>query len=294
MKFAEWQIDKIRSRLVAYRYKKGQNGRPRPWKGVLYDILMCPDTAHVFPEDGSHPEFKEEALRRFAAGTSILTPDKLEDLRVLLTKESFIKPKELEEAPYDIEEALALHGYLGSGSEDARDFPTKLPGSYVAEFRTKAIRDRVTLKITLDESGEFLHVEDSHERILNPKAGLFVEEDSFSSQARFSRKDNYKSFDQKRTGFGFVCTEANVLHLFLWGPVQKDLVSCVQVQPLKLSSQEPTFKLLRNGASLPSKYLSDESSNLPAYCHDVFRFITEEAFTKRGDIGEIVQWEQNA
>ena len=254
MKFAEWQIEKIRSRLVAYRYKKGQNGRPRPWKGILYDILMCPDTAHVFPKDGSHPEFKEEALRRFAAGTSIMSPDKLEDLRVLLTRKSFLNHKELDEAPYDIEEALALYGYLGSSSEDARDYLTKLPGSYVAEFRTEAIRDRITLKITLDESGEFLHVEDAHERIMNPKAALFVEEDSFSSQTWFSRKDDYRSFDQKRTGFGFVCTEANVLHLFLWGPVQKDLVSFVQVQPFKLSSQDLTFNLLRNGTSLPSKY----------------------------------------
>ncbi|KRT56572.1 hypothetical protein [endosymbiont of Ridgeia piscesae] len=130
MKFYDWQIDKIRSRLVAYRYKKGQNGRPRPWKGVLYDILMCPDTSHVFPEDGSLPEFKEEALRRFAAGTSVLTPDKLEDLRVFLVKEHFLKEKELDEAPYDVEEALALHGYLASNSDEARKLLTKLPGSY--------------------------------------------------------------------------------------------------------------------------------------------------------------------
>ena len=95
MRYSDWQIDRIRSRLVAYRYKKGNNGRPRPWKGVLYDILLCPDTDHVFPEDGSHPEFKEEALRRFAAGTSILTPDKIHDLRVFLAKEHFLKAIEL-------------------------------------------------------------------------------------------------------------------------------------------------------------------------------------------------------
>lgn len=294
MRYSDWQIDKIRSRLVAYRYKKGQNGRPRPWKGVLYDILLCPDTAHVFPEDGSLPEFKEEALRRFAAGTSILTPDKIHDLRLFLVKEHFLKEKELDDAPYDIEEALTLHGYLASNSEGARDVLAKLTGSYVAEFRSDAIRDRISLKISLDESGDFLHVEDNHERYLNPDAGMFSEMDRFVSPLTFTRKDAYKSFEQKRTGFGFVSTEANLLHLFLWGPVKKDMVSCVQVQPVKSSKQDPTFDLLRNGSSFPSEYLSGLRADLPVYCHDVFRFVTEEAFAQKGDPGEIIQWGQKA
>jgi hypothetical protein len=150
------------------------------------------------------------------------------------------------------------------------------------------------LKITLDASGDFLHVEDSHERHLNPDAGLFAEEDAFTSPLAFSRKDNYKSFEQNRTGFGFVCTEANILHLFLWGPVKKDLVSCVQVQPVKQSSDEPTFNLLRNAPSRPSEYLSDANADRPAYCYDVFHFTTEEAFARQGGKGEVVSWEQKA
>ena len=65
MKFTAWQIDKLIRGLHGYRVIRSVNGRPPPWKSVLDHLLLSPETAHQYLEDGSEPEFKEEALRRF-------------------------------------------------------------------------------------------------------------------------------------------------------------------------------------------------------------------------------------
>ncbi|MEW8508975.1 MAG: hypothetical protein AB2598_19980 [Candidatus Thiodiazotropha sp.] len=241
MRYSDWQIDRIRSRLVAYRYKKGNNGRPRPWKGVLYDILLCPDTAHVFPEDGSHPEFKEEALRRFAAGTSILSPDKIHDLRVFLVKEHFLKEKELEDAPYDIEEALTLHGYLASNSDEARAYLSKLPTHFEAERVGDGMKETFHLQFKRDPSGDYLLVQTIYER----------EVEQTFEHARLERKDDYKSCRQQRRGFGFVCTNQNLLYLFTHGPVKQDNLNYMQIALNEPSVKEETIRLMVSGLKVP-------------------------------------------
>ena len=227
--------------MVSYRYKRGRNGRPRPWKGVLYDILMCPDTAHVFPEDGSFPEFKEEALRRFAAGTSILTPDKLEDIRVLLTREKFLKAKELEDDPEDIEEALALHRYLATNAVEVRASLARLPSTYEAERSCTGMKETFRLELNLDPSGDFVRVENIYER----------EVEQSHHDAELEAKDGYKSCRQHRRGFGFVCTNNNLLYLFTHGPVREDLVTYVQLPLVQSSAEKDTSHYMVSGLDVP-------------------------------------------
>lgn len=227
--------------MVSYRYKRGQNGRPRPWKGVLYDILMHPDTAHVFPEDGSFPEFKEEALRRFAAGTSILTPDKLEDIRVLLTREKFLKPKELEDDPEDIEEALALHQYLAISAGEGRASLASLLSTYQAERSCTGMKETFRLELNLDPSGDFVRVENIYER----------EVEQSHHDAELEAKDGYKSCRQHRRGFGFVCTNQNLLYLFTHGPVREDLVTYVQIPLDQSSAETDTAHFMVSGVEVP-------------------------------------------
>ena len=67
MKFTAWQIDRLRRALHNYRISMGRNAQVLSWKVVLDRLLLCPATAHGYPEHGAEPEFKEEPLRRFAA-----------------------------------------------------------------------------------------------------------------------------------------------------------------------------------------------------------------------------------
>jgi hypothetical protein len=202
---------------------------------------MHPDTTHVFPEDGSFPEFKEEALRRFAAGTSILTPDKLEDIRVLLTKERFLKPKELEDDPEDIEEALALHSYLSSSSAEARGYLANLPRHFEAERVGDGMKEHFILKLNLDPSGEYFCVENIYEREVDPE----------SHNAGLEKKDDYKSCRQYRRGYGFVCTNQNLLYLFTHGPVRQDILNYVQVVLKEPLAEKESLQFMVSGLKVP-------------------------------------------
>ena len=241
MNFTDWQIDRIRSRLISYRYKKGKNGRGRPWKAIVHDILMCPDTAHVYPEDGSHPELKEEVLRRFGNGTETPQAHKLEDLRIFLIKERFLKEKELDDAPYDIEEALTLHGYLASHSEEARTYLEKLPTHFEAKRVGDGMNETFHLQFKRDPSGDYLLVQTIYER----------EVEQTFEHARLERKDDYKSCRQQRRGFGFVCTNQNLLYLFTHGPVKQDNLNYMQIALNEPSEKEETIRLMVSGLKVP-------------------------------------------
>jgi len=134
--YTEGQVDRIRSRLCAYRAQQGDGGRARPWKAVIDDILMSEVTAHQYPEDGSNPEFKEEALRRFAAGTSIPSQDKLEDIQALLTEKKFLSNEALTEGVWDYSMALSLRSLFGEAAR-GKDFLQALRGNYRSEVAVK-------------------------------------------------------------------------------------------------------------------------------------------------------------
>lgn len=133
MAFSVAQLDRIRTRLCAYRAQNGNNGRPRPWKSVLNDILMSEKTAHCYPEDGSEPEFKEEALRRFAAGTSIPSLDKVEDIQALLVEQKYLTKESLEEGVWDYSVALSLRNLFGE-AKYGRDLTKAFQGEFLAEI----------------------------------------------------------------------------------------------------------------------------------------------------------------
>ncbi len=279
------QIARLRSRLVAYRNRRGANGAARPWKSVLYDILTHPETQHCFPADGSEPEFKEEALRRFGQGLSNSTPDKRADIKTFLVLKGFLTEKELEEDPYDMEAALALHRHLASSDPLARDMLNDLQTHYVAENRTKLAHLRVTLSARLNECGDYIDLEERYEVFVDPDAELE------QSEARWIEAYNRKLLDQKRRGFGYICGEARVLYLFLWNGSRNDLVSYVQVPPFQsFKNSGPGFLLMRSGATLPDRYAEPAESGQPLltanlFCFDVPGSDRSEAVVKWGQTG---------
>lgn len=136
MSYTDGQIDRLRLRLCAYRAQKGANGRMRPWKAVLDDILLSDVTEHHYPEDGEFPDFKEEALRRFAAGKSIPSQDKLEDIYAFLVDQNFLSNEELTSGVWDYAVALSLRNLFGEASRGG-DYWENLKGDYRAEIDVK-------------------------------------------------------------------------------------------------------------------------------------------------------------
>ncbi|MBL4836524.1 MAG: hypothetical protein JKY34_03015 [Kordiimonadaceae bacterium] len=136
MAYTEGQIDRIRSRLCAYRAQQGDGGRARPWKAVLNDILMSEETVHNYPEDGSNPEFKEEALRRFASGTSLPSQDKLEDIQTLLVEARFLSHEALTDGVWDYAIALSLRSLFGEATR-GKDLLKAFSGDYRSEIAVK-------------------------------------------------------------------------------------------------------------------------------------------------------------
>lgn len=136
MAFSEGQIDRLRARLCAYRAQRGVSGRMRPWKAVLDDILLSDATAHHYPEDGAMPEFKEEALRRFASGASVLSDDKLDDIYDFLVDQKYLAPDQMNEGIWDYSVALSLAQLFNQKSGYAHW--ADLKGEYRSEVDTKS------------------------------------------------------------------------------------------------------------------------------------------------------------
>ena len=135
MAFSEGQIDRLRARLCAYRAQAGVNGRMRPWKAVLDDILLSDATAHHYPEDGSLPDFKEEALRRFASGVSVLSEDKLQDIYDFLLDQKYLTEDQLADGIWDYSVALSLAQVFNQKS--GYHYWADLKGCYRSEVDTK-------------------------------------------------------------------------------------------------------------------------------------------------------------
>jgi hypothetical protein len=193
MAFTDAQIERLRARLSAYREHEGRNGRARPWKSVLDDILMAETTRHEYPEDGSLPEFREEALRRFAAGTSVLTEDKLEDIRAFLIEKRYLTSCELEEGEWSFASALALSAlFSGSGADNA--LLSCLAGSYAAECPARSGGQKGTTRYELTVE----RMEGEQALALRQEWFTWAYDQPFTEELR----RRYAQQIRSRTGFG--------------------------------------------------------------------------------------------
>ena len=134
MSYTDEQIGYLRDALARYRDMEGRNLRPLPWKTVLDRVLMADVTRHEYPEDGTLPEFKEEALRRFALNMSVLSEDKLDDLRSFLTAEGYLQDSDMEAAGWSLPTALALSSLFTRAAAPG-DHLEALKGEYGTVFR---------------------------------------------------------------------------------------------------------------------------------------------------------------
>ncbi len=234
MDFKRWQIEKIRSRLNAYRQHAGVNGHAKPWKSLLWDILAHDDTVNELNEDGSPPHFKQEALRRFGNGVSDLEYAKLNDIYTFLVAKKYLSTNELDENPYNVEKALMLHGYLAFQSNDTSILVTWLSRRYVARKRENGSSERLSLTLDSDLYGKFLRAETTLERYRDTK----------TAPGLFDAKDKGKQLNTKKKGFAFICTKQKLLHIFVHGLMPDDLTTYIQFVPFSnLDDFEKAFIL---------------------------------------------------
>lgn len=133
MSFSPWQIDKLVRGLWRYRIFYSENGTLLPWRLVHSRLLHSEVTQHVFPVDGSEPEFRAETLRRFGERRRTLQADKLNDVFEFLVADGQIARDTFGDDDRLLEEAGMAHDALASKSDQAADELSALAQTYRSE-----------------------------------------------------------------------------------------------------------------------------------------------------------------
>ena len=216
MKFTAWQIDKLIRGLDSYRVMKAANARLLPWKSVLDHLLMSKATASAYPADGGEPDFKEEALRRFAGGRSTLQVDKLEDVRRFLVEAKVLDETSLLEDANGLKEALIVHSFLADESEAGGHFLAGLAKGYRSTRTGTFETEQVELRFVAQPSANLVSVE---ERLIAAPTAV----------PQWMTKDLKNIESSTRKGYGFTSSTHGTFHVFVRGSSRGDLIHYVTV-----------------------------------------------------------------
>lgn len=237
MKFTAWQIDKLIRGLHSYRVMKAVNARLAPWKSVLDHLLLSPETAHQYPADGSEPEFKEEALRRFAAGISTLEAAKMADVASFLIAERILTPGELSEDAGFMAEGLILHTYLATKSPAGAERLSQLVASYSCANAGTYETEHLELRFVAQPTENLVGVEEC----VTVKA----------ARGTPGKKDVAKAAGFARKGYAFTSSPHGTFHVFLRGGSPDDYVHYVSVTDPRGPSALSSLPLLLRSGPLP-------------------------------------------
>jgi len=256
MNFTTWQIDKLARGLNTYRALKTVNGKSPPWKTVLDHLLLSPATAHGYLESGEPPNFKEEALRRFAEGGSTLQPDKLEDVRRFLVAQRLLREDEFTEEADDLRHILSASSFLAARSPESLRSLELLSGPFIARLNDGQTAKEITLRFSRAPTDWFVRVTEE----VAPPGGA----------ARSAK-------GEVRRGYGFVCTPLNLLHIFLAGSAMKIEVTYVQLADDYKGPPKLTLARVGEGTEATGMYVLDPNPEreLP-WPHSVHAFFHEQ------------------
>jgi hypothetical protein len=259
MKFTTWQIDKLIRGLHAYRVMKAANNRLLPWKTVLDHLLLSPETEYQYPEDGSEPEFKEEALRRFAAGTSTLEAAKLADVASFLIAKRVLTQGELSEDAGFMTEGLILHARFAADPVSALLRFSNLTTTYRATRNNGGRVEDFELRFTPHSKMTLMHAE---ERLRVTASG--------STPTTYETKDRNIDGVVVRKGCALITSEYPTLHVFLRSGSQHDLIHYVCVGTDAIQGQS-SLLLVRSGAVTPEEPEGVEGDDVLAR-YNIVRF----------------------
>lgn len=266
MELTAWHIDKLIRGLHAYRLMKAANGKLLPWKTVHRDVLLSHKTAHKFPEYGRAPEFKEEALRRFALGQSTLQAEKLEDVRLFLIDKGVLKQDELSEEVGVMTDGLILHTHLASDPERAAQRFSQLSTSYRAARNNGGRVEDFELLFLPQPVDTLVHAEERFRVI-----------ESGSAPTRYEGKDKNVAGVIVRKGCALITSEYPTLHVFLRGGSQQDLIHYVRVGTDGMQKLDALL-LVRSGTATPEVLGQAEGDDMLAR-YNIVRFSPTSART---------------
>jgi len=266
MKFTAWQIDKLIRGLHSYRVMKAVNGRLPPWKSVLDHLLLSHETAHQYPADGSEPEFREEALRRFAAGTSTLEAAKMADVASFLMAERVLTQGEMSEDAGFMTEGLILHTHFAADPERAALRFSSLSTTYRATRNGEGRVEDFELQFAPQPVETLVHAE---ERLRVTASG--------NTPTAYERKDRNIAGVSVRKGYALITSEYPTLHVFLRGGSQRDLIHYVRVGTDGMQKLGALL-LVRSGTATPEVLGQAEGDDMLAR-YNIVRFSPTSART---------------
>lgn len=239
MKFTLWQIDKLRRGLHAYRVLKAANGELRPWKAVMDDVLLSPATECVYPKDGTKPDFREEALRRFAEGENLLLPDKLEDVRRFLLAARVVAADEFADGADPIADNLLVYRLIGRVGQSASLGLSGLLTDYRAIRHSPGRVEEFSLRLAPQPLDGFVLAEE-RVRVDLPADAV----------TRYDQKDKGTVGDSVRRGCALIASRYPTLHIFVRGGATHDFIHYVRVGTAGTQNFDPLV-LVRSGEETP-------------------------------------------
>lgn len=260
MEFTQWQIDKLRRGINAYRVLISRNGVLSSWGAVLQHVLQSDKTKHDPPLEGEEEgPFKQEALRRFANGSqNALEQDKLEDIWLFLIQKRLIGRDELE----DLDDA----GLMAEAFYAHRHYATSSP---VAVLKQVAVIASYSGSRRLHKGYQHVELHFSRQKL----EGLFLVEEltlwdtsatvTSSNEGKDARWRNGK----RRKGYAFFVSESAVLHVHMRGAAIDDRIHYVRIGP-----EEGTALLLARTGDVDSDAASDGDRDALLQNYSVLRF----------------------
>lgn len=265
MDFNSWQIDKLRRGLHAYRAMRTRAGRLPSWSNVLDDIYYSNATELVYPKTEDEPLLKQEALRRFANGASVLKPDMLHEVWQFLLSVRILKEGELAQQQELLNEAVTVHSCLADVSERTMGHLLELAPVLKVVGNTLSEED-IELRLAIVPSGTLLLVEE-RERV-----GV-----EHLLQDPLERRDAY-STNQLRRGYGIVLNhltmlDPTMLNLFVRGGDKSDSVHYARVVPeSRIEGVEEGMYFVRRGG-LHSPICTGDAVEKMLRCFGIVRFV---------------------
>jgi len=145
MEFPPDVMNRVRAALEEYRFAKTLNGRRRTWQWVAEELFD--DFLSDTPLDDSKDAIKAlaEALRRFAAGTQVLSDERRAAVRAFLLHKRFLTEADFESAPGIAPLILQLRGFLHADESLDRSAASLLAGNYIAMRKARGSRYEVSV-----------------------------------------------------------------------------------------------------------------------------------------------------
>jgi hypothetical protein len=243
MDFTAWQIDRLRSGLNSYRITNARNGRAPPWRMVIESLLNCPKTLHVLPIDGSEGDFREETLRRFAAGQVIPDHAKLEDIARFLIHEREMEPEELERGEPGTQPLLAAVLALGRKKKESLACLLAMEPEYSANRQVGNNGETRVLRITPDRENPFCRVEE-HVTVA-PR---------FPHPGRHRAEPDINTINH---GYGCLFTSAHRLMIYVVCNDGSDFAALIEDSPGRDVFQSASLDLRRIDAVKPRSKFSE-------------------------------------